>query len=110
MEAGEILLKRGLLDERKLQLSRDSQRSGNSVLDSAIELGFVSEEKALQAVGDEVGLDYVDLSQAEVDTTLLTDFPQKIIYRDSLFPRCIPLARVNWGFLAQKDGCQLSLH
>ncbi len=86
MEAGEILLRSGLLDERKLQLSRDSQRNGNSVLDTAIELGFVSEENALQALGDAVGLEYIDLSQAEVDTSLLSDFPQKIIYRDSLFP------------------------
>ena len=86
MEAGEILLRSGLLDERQLQLSRDSQRNGSSVLDSAIELGFVSEEKALQALGEEVGLDYVDLTKAAVDTSLLTDFPQKIIYHDSLFP------------------------
>ena len=91
MEAGEILLQSGLLDERKLQLSRDSQRNGNSVLDSAVELGFVTEEKALQAVGDEVGLDFVDLTKAEVDTSLLVDFPQKLIYRDSLFP----IAREN---------------
>ena len=86
MEAGEILLRSGLLDERKLQLSRDSQRNGINVLDTAIELGFVTEEKALQALGAEVGLDYVDLTKAEVDTSLLSDFPQKIIYRDSLFP------------------------
>ena len=86
MEAGEILLESGLLDERELQVSRDSQRNGNSVLDTAIDLGFVSEEKALQAVGDAVGLDYVDLSKQQVDTGLLDSFPQKIIYRDSLFP------------------------
>jgi general secretion pathway protein E/type IV pilus assembly protein PilB len=86
MEAGDILLRSGLLDERKLQLSRDSQRNGNSVLDSAIELGFVTEEQALQAVGNEVGLEFIDLAKTEVDTTLLSDFPQKIIYRDSLFP------------------------
>ena len=85
MEAGEILLRSGLLDERKLQLSRDSQRNG-SVLDAAVELGFVSEDKALQAVGQEVGLDFIDLTVADVDTSLLSDFPQKIIYRDSLFP------------------------
>ena len=48
MEAGEILLNSGLLDERELKLSRDSQRNGGSVLQSAIDLGFVSEEKALQ--------------------------------------------------------------
>ena len=86
MEAGEILLRSGLLDERKLQLSRDNQRNGASVLDSAVELGFVTEENALQAVGDEVGIDFVDLSKREIDASLLDNFPQKIIYRNSLFP------------------------
>lgn len=86
MDAGEILLNCGLLDARELQVSRDSQRNGNSVLDSAVELGFVTEEKALQAVGDAMGIDFVDLSAEQIDTSLLASFPQKIIYRDSLFP------------------------
>ncbi len=86
MEAGDILLSRGLLDERQLQMSRDAQRNGSSVLDSAIELGLVTEEQALEAIGHECGIDYVDLSQIEIDTAALKGFPQKVIYRDSLFP------------------------
>ena len=86
MDVGEILRDSGLLDERQLTVARDSQRNGDTVLDSAIELGFVKEDKALQAVGDVVGLDYVDLTKQKVDTSLLEGFPQKIIYRDTLFP------------------------
>ncbi|MEZ6118963.1 MAG: hypothetical protein R3C28_20670 [Pirellulaceae bacterium] len=33
-----------------------------------------------------MGLDFVELTEAEVDLTLLQEFPQKLIYRDSLFP------------------------
>ncbi len=86
MDVGEILLDNGLLDERQLTVARDSQRNGNSILDTAIDLGFVKEENALQAIGNVVGLDYVDLTKQNVDTSLLEGFPQKIIYRDSLFP------------------------
>ncbi len=86
MDVGEILRDRGLLDERQLTVARDSLRNGDSVLDTAVQLGFVTEDKALQAIGDVVGLDYVDLSKEAIDTTLLEGFPQKIIYRDSLFP------------------------
>ena len=86
MEAGEILQRQGLLDERQLQMSREAQCSGASLLDAAIDMGFVAEEQALQAIGDEVGLDYVDLAQADIDTSALEGFPQKNIYRDSLFP------------------------
>ena len=60
MDAGEILLQRGLLDQRQLDQAR--QTDGASVLDAAIELGFVSEEVALRAVGEVVGLEYVDLA------------------------------------------------
>ncbi len=86
MEAGEILLRRGLVDEQQLLRSRELQSNGSSVLDSAIELGFVSEETALRAIADEVGLDYVDLTETEVDLSLLPRFPQRLIYRDALFP------------------------
>jgi len=87
MDAGEILLQRGLLDQRQLDQARQSD--GASVLDAAIELGFVSEEVALRAVGEAVGLDYVDLAAVEDERELrelLKDFPQKLIYRQSLFP------------------------
>ena len=39
MEAGEILLRRGLLDERQLERSRENLGAGGGVLDAAVELG-----------------------------------------------------------------------
>jgi len=87
MDAGEILLQRGLLDQRQLDQAR--QTGGGSVLDAAIELGFVSEDIALRAVGEAVGLDYIDLAGMDNEPELrqvLKDFPQKLIYRQSLFP------------------------
>nr|MCU0873550.1 type II/IV secretion system protein [Pirellulaceae bacterium] len=92
MDAGEILLQRGLLDQRQLDQAR--QTNGASVLDAAIELGFVSEEAALRAVGEVVGLEYVDLAVMDDEQALrdlLKDFPQKLIYRQSLFP----IRRIN---------------
>ena len=51
MEAGEILLKRGLLDRRQLELSRNAQAKSESVRldEAAVGLGFVTEEAALRA-------------------------------------------------------------
>lgn len=86
MEAGEILLRRGLLNSQQLQRARETQSNGSSILDKAVELGYVSEELALRAVAEEVGLEYVDLATAEVDLALLPKFPQRLIYRDALFP------------------------
>lgn len=87
MEAGEILLRRGLLDQPQL----DDARSGNgdaalSIVDRAVDLGYCSEADALQAIGEELGLEYVDLTETDVELSVLEGFPQKIIHRETLFP------------------------
>lgn len=84
MHAGEILKRRGLLSDEQLIQSRDHDVSG--VIQAAISLGFVDEREALQALAEEVGLDYVDLRETDVDLNALEGFPQKLIYRQSLFP------------------------
>jgi len=86
-EAGEILVRHGLLNDDQLSLLRSSQQSaGTPIIEAAIEQGLVSEEAALTALGDEVGLDFVDLNDVEVDLSLLNGFPLKLIHRDGIFP------------------------
>ncbi|MFN0020527.1 MAG: GspE/PulE family protein [Pirellulaceae bacterium] len=89
MEAGEILIKSGLLDRQQLDRSRTQANGhcdGLRLIESAVNLGYVSEEQALKAVGNAVGLEYIDLAEANVDLTLLKIFPQKLIHRQTLFP------------------------
>ena len=86
MEAGEIMLRRGLLDKRQLELARGKVQDGTGILDSAVALGFVDEEAALRAIAEEVGLDYIDLNETDVDLSLLKNFPTKLIHRQSIFP------------------------
>lgn len=91
MEAGEILLRCGLLDQRQLEQSRTTGGDGARLVETAVQMGFVSEEEALKALGKEVGLDFIDLRDTDVDLSLLKSFPQRLIYRQSLFP----IQRVN---------------
>ncbi|TWT94650.1 GspE/PulE family protein [Stieleria varia] len=84
MHAGEILKRRGLLTDDQLEKSRSGDST--SVVQSAIDNGFVQEREALQALAEEVGLEYIDLRDIEIDLTVLKGFPQKLIYRQSLFP------------------------
>jgi type II secretion system protein E len=89
MEAGEILMRRGLLNRGQLEQTKsmaNGHGDGTKLIESAIQLGFVSEEAALKAVGEEVGIEFIDLAEAEVDLSLLKGFPQKLIHRQSLFP------------------------
>jgi type II secretion system protein E len=86
MEAGEILLRKGLLDHRQLQMSREVQADGTRLDQAAVQLGFLSEEKALRALGEEVGIEFIELSEAEIDLSLLNKFPLRFIHREHLFP------------------------
>ncbi len=86
MEAGEILLRRGLISQGQLERTRSAGGDGARLVDTAVDMGFVDEESALRAVGEEVGLEFMDLSEADIDLSLLQGFPQKLIHRQSLFP------------------------
>jgi type II secretion system protein E len=86
MEAGAILVKRGLLSSQQLEQLRRDRPDAARLDQAAVEMGLVSEEAALRAIGDEVGIPYVDLEQQKIDLSLLPGFPQKLIHRHSLFP------------------------
>jgi len=86
MEAGEILLSKGLLDQRQLQIARDSQGAAARLDQAAVQLGFVTEQQALEALADALGFEFVDLRTYEVNLELLTSFPAKLIHRHAIFP------------------------
>ena len=86
MEAGEILMRRGLLDDQQLNRSKEHQSKGKNAVEATVELGFVNEEAALRVIAEEVGLEYVDLANTPLDLGLLSNFPQRLIYRDTVFP------------------------
>jgi len=86
METGDILLNKGLLDQRQLELARHAQTEGTRLDQAAVALGFITEEAALRALGEEVGLDFLDLADTEIDLSLLEGFPARYIHREGLFP------------------------
>ena len=51
-----------------------------------MQMGYCTEEAVLKALATEVGFDYIDLTEANLDLSLLKDFPAKLIHRQSLFP------------------------
>jgi len=86
MEAGEILLRKGLLTAQQLQTARRNQGEGKRLDQAAVGLGLVSEEEALRALGEELGIPYVDLHDVKIDPALLSGFPLRFVYRENLFP------------------------
>ena len=86
MEAGEIFLRKGLLDARQLELARAAQTDGQRLDQAAVQLGLITEEAALRAIAEGLGLEFLDLAMADCDLALLDNFPVRFIHRESLFP------------------------
>ncbi|UUO04486.1 Flp pilus assembly complex ATPase component TadA [Blastopirellula sp. J2-11] len=80
------MVRHGLISAEQLEIVRREQKLPGDAIERAVELGFVEEEDALKALGVEVGLDFVDLTTADIDLSLLKTLPQRLIYRQSLFP------------------------
>jgi type II secretion system protein E len=83
MNIGETLVRRGMITTPQLS---QAENLGGDLLARLVESGYVSREEALKAAAEEMGVEYLDLAQADVDLSLLDSFPQKIIYRQILFP------------------------
>ncbi len=83
-DAGEILLRNGLLSDEQLRACRSADAP--TVLAAALKNGYVDEHKALESIAEAVGLEVVDLRQATVDPEAFQGFPQRLIYRHNLLP------------------------
>jgi len=87
MEIGSILLEQGLISSDQLASSQTPHAlSGEELLAHLVGSGAVDKLKAMETLAREAGVEFVDLNNAEVDLTLLKNFPQKVIYRQILFP------------------------
>ena len=74
------------LDVRQLDVARVALESDGQLDQVALELGFDSEDEALCAVGEALGMEFVDLTATEVDVSVLSAFPVKLIHRYGVFP------------------------
>lgn len=89
----ETLSKRGLIGEG------DREKASEAVISNPdkrphltlLEKGFVKEDALYPALAEDLGLDFVDLTKAEVDPGALVGIPQKLVHRRTL----MPLSREN---------------
>ena len=90
MDTGELLLNDGLLSAdqvAQLRAEANGNSAGSPRIDTAaVERGWLTEEQTLRSLGQQIGCDYVDLESADVDLSLLDNFPQRLIHRHALFP------------------------
>ena len=83
MQISQALITRGMVSEEDFMTA---QSKGGDVIATLIRSGMVDHQAAMDALADEAGVPYLDLTKEEPDLGLLGLFPQKIIYRHILFP------------------------
>jgi len=88
MSTAQSLASKGITEARLSQLAALAQNAEGRLSQIAAELGFATEteEDALRAVGEAMGLELIDLNSSKVDLTLLKDFPVRLIHRFGVFP------------------------
>ena len=85
MEISEVLIRRGLINQQQVEMARE-QSPGRRLDQVVVEMGFASEEDSLKAIGEELGMRFVDLKDYEIDAELLSQFPTTAVFRHSLLP------------------------
>jgi len=74
------------LDPSQLEMVRQALATDGRLDFLSLELGYASVEDLLRAVAEVLGVEYVDLSAAEIDLSILKEFPLRLIHRYGVFP------------------------
>ena len=59
---------------------------GDEFLEWMLNHPTIDSQAALKILAEEMGVDFIDIQNTDIDLALLDDFPQKLIYRETLFP------------------------
>ncbi|MGB8930981.1 MAG: hypothetical protein WCC48_06995 [Anaeromyxobacteraceae bacterium] len=84
---GELLVKDGQIDAMQLNSALAHQRRwGGRLGEAMVQLGFLSEDRLLAAVGSQIGTEFVVIGQREVPPFVLSLMPLKLIRSLRAFP------------------------
>lgn len=87
METGALLVDRGLLSREQVsELKAEMNGTPGRLELAAVDRGWLTEDVVLDMLGEAIGMDVVDLEHTEIDLSLLSEFPQRLIHRYDLFP------------------------
>src|SRR5690349_15448694 len=102
---GDILIQQGVIDEEKLIAALSDQRAfGGKLGRTLVDLGYVSEEQLVHALATQLGLETVDLAEAEIGRDALSVLPVDACERYGVFPlRVDPERRILWLATAEPD-------
>ncbi|MEX0742813.1 MAG: ATPase, T2SS/T4P/T4SS family [Actinomycetota bacterium] len=81
-QLGQILLEQGLLEQDQLDRALDEHRNTPKSLGRVlIDLGYIRERDLVRALAEQVGLEFVDLTEYRIDPGIATLIPEAICRR-----------------------------
>ncbi|MDR0432450.1 MAG: Flp pilus assembly complex ATPase component TadA [Bifidobacteriaceae bacterium] len=84
---GEILLDRGLVAPDQLLAALDNQAvTGESVIQSLLSTGALSEDDTVRVLAEQAGLEYIDLDLYSVDRAAVATVPPAVAKRHRILP------------------------
>src|SRR4249919_1744025 len=86
-QLGQILLEQGLISEEHLQRALEEHRNTPKSLGRVlIDLGYIRERDLVRALAEQVGLEFVDLTEYRVDATAAALLPEALCRRYRALP------------------------
>ena len=84
---GDVLVKKGIIDENQLQTALSRQREQGKMLgEMVIALGYANQRDINEALCDSLGIDYVDMRETEVSDDVLSLLDESIMRKYTLVP------------------------
>jgi type II secretory ATPase GspE/PulE/Tfp pilus assembly ATPase PilB-like protein len=98
VKIGEILQSKHLINENQLQIALIQQKiTGELLGDAIVKLGFVSSKELGQALAEQAGVEYIDLSQYPISEDALKLFPKEVAETTGFIPIEITEGRLSIG-------------
>src|SRR5918999_1061784 len=86
-QLGELLLSRGLITEEQLEMARhQASQRGRSLGRIVIEMGFVTEGGLVSILAEQLGLEFVDLTEANIDGSAVSMVPERTARQHNCIP------------------------
>ena len=86
-QLGELLIERGILNERQLEKALSIQKEkGGLIGEILVELGFVKEEDIAQALTAQYGFPYLPLENYEINPEVINLVPARVARQYLLIP------------------------
>lgn len=86
-DIGELLIEGGFITDRQLQKSKEKMAQSNESLQKIlVQMGFVSEKDITEVIGQQMGVDFVDLENMELEPEMARSIPEHLAQRYKVIP------------------------